>query len=475
MAESKKNKKNTEIENNRADEKMFELAKVIFPNLKENNEDENYVSIDNVEEDALADEFAKNIKLEDEEIDMNIDLDKLEILDAPEDNTAEDECDIGLALTDKPDEIPSQVKYDDDNDIIETIIKKLVEKGKYTGFISTEDINEAFEDYEKDSVLIDRIVVACENEGVSVSYDGNFDVSDQNVLATATGIAEGISTEDDVKLYLHEIGKVSLLTSEEEIELAKRIESGDMMAKEALINANLRLVVSIAKGKYMRQGLPFEDLIQEGNQGLIKAVDKFDYRRGYKFSTYATWWIKQGIQRAIADNARTIRIPVHMKEKIDKMRTMKRLLELELGYEPSNKQLAEALNETEENISDMLRYAQDPISLETPIGDEDESKFGDFIPDEEENSPQRFAFRNEMRNAIYAALDSLPEKEHKILVLRYGIEGDRFSIEGGEKQTLEQVGAEFGITRERIRQIEGKALDSLKKKANKYKLRDYIL
>ena len=356
-----------------------------------------------------------------------------------------------------------------------TMIKKLIDKGKAAGYISTEDINEAFEDYEKDAILIDKIIVACENEGITVSYDGSLDEVESIIASESMGIAEGVSTEDDVRLYLHEIGRVPLLTTEEEIELAKRIEAGDQDAKDALINANLRLVVSIAKKKYLKQGLQFEDLIQEGNQGLIKAVEKFDYRRGYKFSTYATWWIKQGIQRAIADNARTIRIPVHMKEKIDHMNQIKRLLSQELGCEPNTKQIAEQLGETEEAVRDMIRYAQEPISLETPIGDEDESKFGDFIPDDEENSPQRFAFKTEMHNAVLAALDSLPEKEHKILVLRYGIEGDRYSLENGEKQTLEQVGQEFEITRERIRQIEAKALETLRKKANKYRLRDYLI
>lgn len=473
MAEGKKKSKKNAIDKDKA-----LLAVVCDQSAQE--DDDLYVALDEALDDELddelADQFAQSLNIEDEDVDLDLDLDldKLDINDPSVDTSEEDENDIGLALSDKSNDISSEVKYDDDQDYIETMIKKLIERGKQTGFVTTDDINEVFEDYEKDAILIDKIIVACENEGISVSYDVSDEETDRLLALETVGIADGISVEDDVRLYLHEIGKVPLLSVEQEVELAKRIEGGDLEAKDELINANLRLVVSIAKKKYMRQGLQFEDLIQEGNQGLIKAVEKFDYRRGYKFSTYATWWIKQGIQRAIADNARTIRIPVHMKEKIDKMNTTKRVLSQELGYEPSAREIAERLGETEEAVRDMIRFAQEPISLETPIGDEDESKFGDFIPDDEENSPSHYSKTIEMHSAVLEALNSLPEKEHKIIVLRYGIEGDRYSTDNPRTHTLEEVGLEFEVTRERIRQIESKAIDLLRKRAKRFKLTEYL-
>ena len=279
-------------------------------------------------------------------------------------------------------------------------------------------------------------------------------------------VPEGVSIEDPVRMYLKEIGKVSLLSADEEIELAKRMEKGDEAAKKRLAEANLRLVVSIAK-RYVGRGMLFLDLIQEGNLGLIKAVEKFDYRKGYKFSTYATWWIRQAITRAIADQARTIRIPVHMVETINKLIRVSRQLLQELGREPTPEEIAEEMDMPVDRVREILKISQEPVSLETPIGEEEDSHLGDFIPDDNMPVPADAAAFTLLKEQLVEVLDTLTEREKKVLTLRFG-------LEDGRARTLEEVGKEFNVTRERIRQIEAKALRKLRHPSRSRKLRDYI-
>ena len=279
-------------------------------------------------------------------------------------------------------------------------------------------------------------------------------------------VPDGVSIEDPVRMYLKEIGKVPLLSAEEEIELAKRMEAGDEEAKQKLAEANLRLVVSIAK-RYVGRGMLFLDLIQEGNLGLIKAVEKFDYRKGYKFSTYATWWIRQAITRAIADQARTIRIPVHMVETINKLIRVSRQLLQELGREPQPEEIAEVMDIPVERVREILKISQEPVSLETPIGEEEDSHLGDFIPDDNMPVPADAAAFTLLKEQLVEVLDTLTEREKKVLTLRFG-------LEDGRARTLEEVGKEFNVTRERIRQIEAKALRKLRHPSRSRKLRDYI-
>ena len=279
-------------------------------------------------------------------------------------------------------------------------------------------------------------------------------------------VPDGVSIEDPVRMYLKEIGKVPLLSAEEEIELAKRMEEGDEQAKQKLAEANLRLVVSIAK-RYVGRGMLFLDLIQEGNLGLIKAVEKFDYRKGYKFSTYATWWIRQAITRAIADQARTIRIPVHMVETINKLIRVSRQLLQELGREPQPEEIAEVMDIPVERVREILKISQEPVSLETPIGEEEDSHLGDFIPDDNMPVPADAAAFTLLKEQLVEVLDMLTEREKKVLTLRFG-------LEDGRARTLEEVGKEFNVTRERIRQIEAKALRKLRHPSRSRKLRDYI-
>jgi RNA polymerase primary sigma factor len=279
-------------------------------------------------------------------------------------------------------------------------------------------------------------------------------------------IPEGVNVDDPVRMYLKEIGKVPLLTVEEEIELAKGMEKGDDECKRKLAEANLRLVVSIAK-RYVGRGLQFLDLIQEGNLGLIKAVDKFDYTKGYKFSTYATWWIRQAITRSIADQARTIRIPVHMVETINKYTRVSRQLVHELGRDPSPEEIAKEMNMSVDKVREIMKINQDPVSLETPIGEEEDSHLGDFIPDEEALAPADAAAFTLLKEQLMAVLDTLTPREKKVLKLRFG-------LDDGRARTLEEVGKEFNVTRERIRQIEAKALRKLRHPSRSKKLRDYL-
>ena len=292
------------------------------------------------------------------------------------------------------------------------------------------------------------------------------DDDDVEVEKIDLSVPDGISTEDPVRMYLKEIGKVPLLTAEEEIELAKRMELGDQEAKKRLAEANLRLVVSIAK-RYVGRGMLFLDLIQEGNLGLIKAVEKFDYRKGYKFSTYATWWIRQAITRAIADQARTIRIPVHMVETINKLIRVSRQLLQELGREPTPEEIAEEMDMPVERVREILKISQEPVSLETPIGEEEDSHLGDFIQDDNVPVPADAATFTLLKEQLEEVLGTLTEREQKVLILRFG-------LEDGRARTLEEVGKEFNVTRERIRQIEAKALRKLRHPSRSRKLKDYL-
>ena len=297
-------------------------------------------------------------------------------------------------------------------------------------------------------------------EEVEKEYEGKRE-DEPEILHSERG-----SAEDPVRMYLKEIGRIPLLSSEEEIELAKRMEMGDEEAKKKLSEANLRLTVSIAK-RYSGRGMQFLDLIQEGNLGLIKAVEKFDYRKGYKFSTYATWWIRQSITRAIADQARTIRIPVHMVETINKMSKMQRKLTLEVGYEPSVTELAEALEMSEDKVMEIMQIAREPASLETPIGEEDDSNLGDFVADSNAVTPEGNVESVMLREHIDALLGDLKERERQVIVLRFG-------LEDGHPRTLEEVGKEFNVTRERIRQIEAKALRKLRNPVRSKRIRDFL-
>ena len=355
-------------------------------------------------------------------------------------------------------------KYSEDDDFENQLIRKLIDSARETGIIYADEVTDQTGDYKFSDAFFDKLYEQAEKNNITIGGDLNDVKSDGKQYSDTVGSAEGINVEDDVRMYLHDIGKVPLLSFDDEVELAKKIEYGDIEARDKLIESNLRLVVSIAK-KYVRRGLLFEDLVSEGNLGLMRAVEKFDYRKGYKFSTYATWWIKQGIQRAIADQGRTIRIPVHMHEKINKMVKAQRQLSQELGCEPTPEQIAKEINETPGQVRDMLRIALEPISLETPIGDEDESNIGDFIQDDDSNSPAEFARRDYAHKAIDAALSTLNERECQVLEMRFGLRDNK-------PKTLEDVGKHFNVTRERIRQIEFKALRKLRHPSRSKLLKD---
>lgn len=296
--------------------------------------------------------------------------------------------------------------------------------------------------------------------------DDDFEDEEEIVELDNVGLLEGVGTEDPVRMYLKEIGTVPLLTAEEELELAKRKSEGDPVAKDKLIEANLRLVVSIAK-RYTGRGMSFLDLVQEGNLGLIKGVEKFDYEKGYKLSTYATWWIRQSVTRALADHARTIRVPVHMVETINRMSKMQRKLTLELGYEPSTQELANALDITEEKVLEIMQIAREPASLETPIGEEDDSNLGDFVADNNTVTPEANIESVMLREHIDVLLEDLKEREKEVIILRFG-------LRDGHPRTLEEVGKEFNVTRERIRQIEAKALRKLRNPVRSKKIKDFL-
>ncbi len=364
-----------------------------------------------------------------------------------------------------------------DSDLtIEQVKEQLTEIGKKRGVLTYEEIAERMANFEIESDQMDEYYEFLGEQGVEVmseaeanedadpdiqqlSKEEEFDLNDLSV-------PPGVKINDPVRMYLKEIGRVDLLSAEEEINLAKRIEEGDEEAKRRLAEANLRLVVSIAK-RYVGRGMLFLDLIQEGNMGLIKAVEKFDYRKGYKFSTYATWWIRQAITRAIADQARTIRIPVHMVETINKLIRVQRQLLQDLGREPSPEEIAEDMDLTPEKVREILKIAQEPVSLETPIGEEDDSHLGDFIEDQDATSPSEHAAYELLKEQLEDVLDTLTDREENVLRLRFG-------LDDGRTRTLEEVGKVFGVTRERIRQIEAKALRKLRHPSRSKRLKDFL-
>ena len=355
-----------------------------------------------------------------------------------------------------------------------TVIKDLLELGKSKGQLSTKEILDALGELDFDPEQIEKFYDTLESQGVEIVEDFDDITIDDEELVKAEGIdslepglgTDGVSIDDPVKVYLKEIGRVPLLTPEEEIDLAVRISNGDDAAKKRLSEANLRLVVSIAK-RYLGRGMQFLDLIQEGNLGLIKAVEKFDYTKGFKFSTYATWWIRQAITRAIADQARTIRIPVHMVETINKVKKVSSQLLHANGREPSAEEIAEELDMPVEKVREIMRVAQEPVSLETPIGEEEDSHLGDFIPDDDAPAPADAASHTLLKETLGSVLDSLTPREEKVLRLRFG-------LEDGRSRPLEEVGKEFNVTRERIRQIEAKALRKLRHPSRSKKLKDFL-
>ncbi len=381
-------------------------------------------------------------------------------------------------------------------------VNKLTETAKTNNNILTYDeIGDAFKEDDLNADQMDKLYTLIEGRGIDIVNSdrevepraeddfGNLDLNkldsvdigldddydddkfedkdlDENIDLDAVDLLDGVGTDDPVRMYLKEIGTVPLLSAEEEIELAKRKADGDELAKERLIEANLRLVVSIAK-RYTGRGMSFLDLVQEGNLGLIKGVEKFDYTKGYKLSTYATWWIRQSVTRALADQARTIRVPVHMVETINKMSKMQRKLTLELGYEPSIPELAKALDMSEEKVMEIMQIAREPASLETPIGEEDDSNLGDFVADSNVVTPEQNVESVMLREQIDTLLGDLKERERQVIVLRFG-------LEDGHPHTLEEVGKEFNVTRERIRQIEAKALRKLRNPVRSKRIRDFL-
>ena len=357
-------------------------------------------------------------------------------------------------------------------------LNKLVELGKKKdGKIDFSDINEQFKDIDLDGDKTEKILDYLEQNGIiailpdtDTDEDIILDVDDEPTEEELENIEfsmpDGVSIEDPVRMYLKEIGKVPLLSADEEVELAKKMETGDLDARKRLAEANLRLVVSIAK-RYVGRGMLFLDLIQEGNLGLIKAVEKFDYRKGYKFSTYATWWIRQAITRAIADQARTIRIPVHMVETINKLIRVQRQLLQELGREPYPEEIAKEMNLPVDRVREIQKISQEPVSLETPIGEEEDSHLGDFIQDDNVPVPAEAAAFTLLKEQLSEVLGTLTDRERKVLELRFG-------LDDGRARTLEEVGKEFNVTRERIRQIEAKALRKLRHPSRSRKLKDYL-
>ena len=356
-----------------------------------------------------------------------------------------------------------------------SIVKELVELGKQKGQLTNQDILDAIGELDIDPEKLEKLYDTIEAQGIEIVEDledikiddielGIVENKDEDGSAPAA--EQSMAIDDPVKVYLKEIGRVPLLTSEEEVELAIRISDGDVTAKQRLSEANLRLVVSIAK-RYLGRGMQFLDLIQEGNLGLIKAVEKFDYTKGFKFSTYATWWIRQAITRAIADQARTIRIPVHMVETINKVKNVQSQLLHQNGHEPSPDEIAEEIDMPVDKVREIMRVAQEPVSLETPIGEEEDSHLGDFIPDNDAPAPADAASHTMLREQLSDVLSTLTPREAKVLKLRFG-------LEDGRSRTLEEVGKEFNVTRERIRQIEAKALRKLRHPSRSRKLKDYL-
>jgi RNA polymerase primary sigma factor len=349
-------------------------------------------------------------------------------------------------------------------------VKELVAEGREQGYLNGDHITDVLQDVDLTPDQIDNIFLLFNDLGIDIiegdeplSGDG---AKPEEEIIPKLDLSVKTPTNDPVRMYLKEIGKVSLLTAEEEVSLAKRIERRDMEAKRKLIEANLRLVVSIAK-RYVGRGMLFLDLIQEGNLGLIRAVEKFDYRKGYKFSTYATWWIRQAITRAIADQARTIRIPVHMVETINKLIRVQRQLLQDMGREPTPEEIATEMGTTPQKVREILKISQEPVSLETPIGEEEDSQLGDFIEDEDATMPVEAVSEIMQKEELNAVLSTLTHRERKVIELRFGLKGEH-------PRTLEEVGQKFGVTRERIRQIEAKTLAKLKSYRDSQRLRDFL-
>ncbi|MDD5919963.1 MAG: RNA polymerase sigma factor RpoD [Oscillospiraceae bacterium] len=356
-----------------------------------------------------------------------------------------------------------------------SVIKDLIELGKSKGKLTTKEITDALEELDFDVEKVDKLYDTLEGLNIEIIEDLEPDIDlDLNTIPEVAASAEeedaapaeGVNIDDPVKVYLKEIGRVPLLSSEEEVELAQRMAQGDNYAKKRLSEANLRLVVSIAK-RYVGRGMQFLDLIQEGNLGLIKAVEKFDHTKGFKFSTYATWWIRQAITRAIADQARTIRIPVHMVETINKVKKVSNQLLHKNGHEPTADEIAKELDMPVDKVREIMRVAQEPVSLETPIGEEEDSHLGDFIPDDDAPAPAEAASHTLLKEQLSDVLQTLTPREEKVLRLRFG-------LEDGRSRTLEEVGKEFNVTRERIRQIEAKALRKLRHPSRSKKLKDFL-
>ena len=350
-------------------------------------------------------------------------------------------------------------------------IKELLELGKQKGVLTAKEIEEALSEFEFDAEQLEKLHERLDDQGITVVGDMDSELAKIDESATEENpedlsVPEGVSIDDHVRMYLKEIGKVPLLSPAEEHEYAKKMSEGDEVARQKLTEANLRLVVSIAK-RYVGRGMLFLDLIQEGNLGLIKAVEKFDYTKGYKFSTYATWWIRQAITRAIADQARTIRIPVHMVETINKLIRVSRQLLQELGREPTPEEIAKEMNMSLEKVREIMKIAQEPVSLETPIGEEEDSHLGDFIPDDDAPAPSEAASFMLLKEQLMEVLSTLTAREEKVLRLRFG-------LVDGRQRTLEEVGQEFNVTRERIRQIEAKALRKLRHPSRSKKLKDFL-